>query len=456
MKKSLRTSIAVILALSFESQAFAIGGGFIGNEVLSARSAGQGYVGVAGVNNDPSVVFANPAAMTTLKGTQVSVGAHLENINGSYKDDAGNKTKERTVNAFVPNTSITQSLLGGRLTLGLGITSPFGLETHWDSNAPMRYVATNSRLQMVDITPAMAYQIHPKVSVGVGVDYYNLSKAQLDRQVYTDGVNSTLGFATTGAPDATSSLQGQAANWGYHAGLMVQPTERQSIGLTYHSKVDLRINGNLTIRNMSGVMASVFGGSDYSTSAYTDVVIPSNLQLAYAYKPIEKLTLEADAGWYHWSEGRDLNVRYAETDATRLAVLTNSGSGNPSPFNSHDMWSVATGANYELNEKWEIRSGFWYVPKAIPETAFSPAFMDLTRYGISLGTGYSLTQNITLDFAYNLVFFHNRTVHNTVQVNGSGIPDGATLGSGIAESNGTYKSIANLFGFNLTYRFGDK
>src|SRR5205807_6686117 len=101
--KMMRASLAVVLTLGMESSAFAIGGSFIGNEVPSARAAGQGYVGVAGQNNDPTAVFTNPAAMTSLKGTQATFGIHYENIHGAYKDDAGNETKERVTNVGVPN-----------------------------------------------------------------------------------------------------------------------------------------------------------------------------------------------------------------------------------------------------------------------------------------------------------------------------------------------------------------
>lgn len=193
MLKSLRVGLVVVLSLGLGSNAFAIGGDFIGNEVPSARAAGAGYVGVAGQNNDPTAVFTNPAAMTALRGTQATFGLHWENINGDFKDSAGNETKERVTNVAVPNFSVTQSFMDGKLSAGLSSQSPYGLETHWDANSPMRYVATNSRLGMVDITPAVAYQVHPKVSVGAGVDYVNLFDAQLDRQVNVSAVNTSLG-----------------------------------------------------------------------------------------------------------------------------------------------------------------------------------------------------------------------------------------------------------------------
>src|ERR1017187_10500157 len=215
------------------------------------------------------------------------------------------------------------------------------------------------------------------VSVGAGVDYVNLFNAQLDRQISVDGVNTALTVPTTAGGDATSSLRGQAANWGFHTGVVIQPTEQHSFGIVYHSKVNLRVNGNVTIRNLYGAAASPFGfgGTDFTTSAYTDLVLPQNVQFGYAFKPNEKLMLEADTAWYHWSEGQDLNVRYPAATPTQRALLN---TGNPTPFTPRDAWSANVGANYKMTDRWQLRSGFWYEPWAIPESTFSPAFMDLT------------------------------------------------------------------------------
>jgi long-chain fatty acid transport protein len=444
--------------LGIGSDVFATGGAFIGNEVPSARAAGQGYVGVAGQNNDPTAVYTNPGAMTSLPGTQITVGTHWENIHGAYQDDSGNTTKERVVNVAVPNFSMTQSFLDGKLSVGLGEQSPFGLETNWDGNSPLRYVATNSRLHMVDIMPAVAYKVHPMFSIGAGADYDNVFTAQLDKHVNNDIVNVALGSPTGGSPDAIASLRGTGADWGYHAGFVFQPTEQHAIGVTYHSKVNIRINGSETITGITGATAqAVFGGSNYTTSAYTDIVLPSNVQIGYAFKPNEKWHFEADTVWMHWSEAQDLNVRFPAATPNQQAVLGNmGGTTNITPLTLRDAWGVATGANYKANDTWELRSGFWYEPWAAPESTFSPAFADLTRYGVTAGTGYHLNQNITIDLAYSAVFFHNRTVHNSVGTNSSGIPAGGVPGLGIPspDISGTYKDFANLVAVNFTYKFG--
>jgi long-chain fatty acid transport protein len=409
--------LGIILSFCMVSQSFAIGGSFISNEVLSARSAGQGYVGVAGQNNDPMAVYTNPAAMTALKGTQVTLGATLENIHGGYKDAQGNETKERVTNVGVPNLAVTQSFLDGKLAAGLSAESAYGLETHWDANGPFNLLATNTRLDTVDVSPAVAYQILPQLSVGAGADYVNVFNAQMDSQSAFPLVPQT----------AVADLRGQGTGWGYHAGAVIEPTEQHAIGIAYHSKVDLRINGHITTSPIPSPYSQLFGPS-VSISAYTDLVLPENIQFGYAYKPTEKWMLEADTAWYHWSSAKDLDVR--------------NGSGvtvEELPLNLRDAWSAAVGANYKVNSKWQVRSGFWYEPWATPEAYFSPAFMDLTRYGLSFGTGYGITDSLTVDAAYTAVFMHNRTIHNAYVVD-----------------NGTYSDFANLFALNFTYRFGGK
>jgi long-chain fatty acid transport protein len=471
MKMFFQNTLGLLLACSMVSNSFAVGAAFIGNEAPSARAAGQGYVGVAGQNEDPTAVFTNPGAITSLKGTQLTLGGTWENVHGSYKDDAGNQTKERVISAVVPNFSMTQnfaSILDGKFSAGFSSQNPFGLQTNWDGNSPMRYVATNSKLGMVDVTPVIAYQVHPMFSVGIGADYDNIFDAQLDKHINNDFANYVvsrpppsgfgLGSPTSGSPDGIASLRGTGAGWGYHAGFVFKPTEQHSVGLTYHSKVDVRVNGSETITGITGAgTQAIFGGSTFSTSVYTDVVFPESVQMGYAFKPNDRWHIEMDAAWYHWSSAEDLNVRFPAATTAQKALLGNMrGTTNITPLNLHDAWSLVSGVNYKANNHWQLRGGVWYEPWAVPEADFSPAFMDQTRYGLTSGVGYSITENLTVDAAYVAIFTHNRTIHNDVGTTSSGIP--ATGVPGIAPSpdiDGTYSDFANAVQLSMTYRFAN-
>jgi long-chain fatty acid transport protein len=431
---------ALLLSGGFAMNSWAVGGASLANEVLSARSAGQGYVAIAGQNDDPTTVYSNPAGITKLLGTQVTLGAHWESIHPTYDADSGDRTRARPSNVIVPNFALTQSFADGQWGAGVAVESPFGLETHWGATSPLRYVATDTRLRTIIVTPAVAYKPISAFSVGVGLDYFNVPDAQLDRHVNVDLLNQGLGLGTTEGQDAVSSLRGDGSAWGYHAGVLVQPNDWNALGVTYHSKAKIRVDGTESISGLYGQSTTPFGfgTSNYQTSAYTDLTLPQSVQLGYAIKPGLPWTWEIDAAWLHWSEQRDLNVRYAETNPLRSQLLN---VGNPEVLQLHDTWNVASGFNFKYSDYWQFRGGVFYEPHATPETYFSPAFMDLSRYGASVGAGWNITKYFVLDMAYTAVFFHNRDIHNN-------------LGAGSID--GTYKNFASLLALNLTYRFGQK
>ena len=60
-------------------------------------------------------------------------------------------------------------MLADDLAITLSITSPYGLETDYDSDWVGRYQALNSDLTTVDINPSLAYKVNDWLSVSGGV-----------------------------------------------------------------------------------------------------------------------------------------------------------------------------------------------------------------------------------------------------------------------------------------------
>lgn len=447
--KTTKRGLALAAVLMFSGSAtrlHAIGAANIGNEVPSARAAGQGYVGVAAQNNDPTVAWSNPAGVIKLKGTQFAIGGHYENIHGSYETLSGSEYDAKVTHVFIPNASLTHLAMNGTIGLGITVQSPFGLETHWKGDSPLRYVATDSRLATAVLAPSMSFYLVPGLSIGGGPAYARLLNAQLDRKTQVDAINVALGGSAVGAGDGTSSLKGDGDGWGAHAGVLYEPNEHHALGATYRSKITMKAEGRVKLSGLAGTSAAVFGGSDYSTAVSADVTLPENLQLGYAYKPNQKWTWEVNTAWYGWSKIKQLSVRYEqETNPYRLAVLN---TGNPFPYQNRDAWSFATGVNYKRNDTWQYRGGFWYEPWAQAASQFTPAFMDLSRYGLSAGVGYEVTPALSIDAAYNAVFFAKRRIQNSVGASVTGNP--------AVDIDGEYDNFANLIALNLTYRWSGK
>src|SRR3546814_952901 len=56
------------------------------------------------------------------------------------------------------------------LWLGLGVTTPFGLANHYDSDFFGRYDSLRTSVRTIDVAPTIAYAVHPKISLGGGID----------------------------------------------------------------------------------------------------------------------------------------------------------------------------------------------------------------------------------------------------------------------------------------------
>jgi long-chain fatty acid transport protein len=451
INKQVRVVAAAILSLGIVSQAFALDTGSYSVELISARSLGQGNTGVAGVSDDPVVSYRNPAALTALPGTQAMVNLTYANSRPTYTENTdqipgqtGNVIGARATSVLVPGIAASTLLMDGRLGFGVSTVVPYGSETHFNGDSPLRYIATDTQLKVVIVSPAIAYKINDQFSFGVGADYANIVEGALNRKLDTAALNTVLsgGFITTGS-DTNSQLAGNGDGWGYHLGATYKPNEENSIGLVYHSNIKIWLNGYLQLTGLNGPAATVFGGQNFTTNVSAPVYLPENIQLGYAFMPNKKWTFEVDAAWYDWYAARQLGVVFKDvsSQSTQGQVLA---SGNPEQFNTRNTLNFGAGVNYKYDDKLQLRSGAFYEGASEAESGFNPGFIDLPRYGLGCGFGYALTSTVGLDFAYEYVFYHTRYISNNLGL----------INTGVASNNinGAFDNNSQTVSLSLTVR----
>ncbi|MEK7869123.1 MAG: outer membrane protein transport protein, partial [Nitrospirota bacterium] len=148
----------------------------------SASGQGNAFAAQA---DDPSALHYNPAGMTQLHGVQIMAGGLLTGGTTGFTSTSGaNATGTRDGSLAWPAPAhlfITANLgdLGAAwlngLTVGIGLTSPFGSVSRYSDNGPQRFKATFSALPLIDIKPTIAYQVTPDLSLGLGADIYTFS-----------------------------------------------------------------------------------------------------------------------------------------------------------------------------------------------------------------------------------------------------------------------------------------
>src|SRR5512135_1926263 len=198
---------------------------------LLEQSSGTGnaFAGGAAAAEDATTLFFNPAGMSRLKGKQVTVAGSLISPSAKFTNTGssgatGGNGGDAGSLALVPNTYMVMELEPA-LHFGLGVFAPFGLQTEYDPTWIGRFQAIKSKIQTVNLNPAVAYQMSDSVSLGIGLNYQHISGE------LTNAVN----FGVLG--EGASTITGSDSAWGYNFGALFNVTPDTRIGLSYRSKI---------------------------------------------------------------------------------------------------------------------------------------------------------------------------------------------------------------------------
>ena len=420
-----------------------------------AVAAAQGNA-FAAQADDASAIQYNPAGLTQVSGIQGVFGIAL--LGGSIKTKSISGIDTRgdfggSVSFPPPgHTYLSANLeaLGAprfsAVTIGLGLTSPFGLRTRYPIDGPFNTAITSAELPLIAIKPTIAYKINDALSVGMSADIYTFASFLGEGHVEQKQISAGAIGIPAGAP---IELNGTGTGAGVTASVLYTPLKNEagkpvvSIGLVYRSQAVLPLKGSVLVNGAKAADAS------------TDLVLPQMVTGAIAVWPVRSLErewkVEVDVEYVGWSLNRNLDVR-----------LSN-GASIPQPQQWKNVTVIAVGTEYKwLNPRWmpswEIaaRSGYTYTEDPVPNRTFNPGIISLPAHTLSLGVGFlckgagrflglipcsggSLLwpKGIGLDLAYQEWFYESRSVTGNLN----------------PTVDGTYHAFVHLGTFSLRYLF---
>ena len=407
----------IFLFSAVNEEAFAQGTSGLANPLFGAAALAQGNAFVARADNASAVHF-NPAGLIQLSKPQFSLGATSVLPLVDYHGPTGKETMRRKV-VTLPNAYFTSPIIDGKLAVGIGVTVPFGLSGKWSKTGSLRYVTTEFKLRVINVNPSFAFKPFSFLSIGAGLDYYHAS-AHREKRVNVGLINSILtGLPIVpGTPDGTQKLEEHSDGFGYNVGLLLNITERHSIGASFRSKAVLHVNGKLKLSNLSGPTAAVFGASDTFVRTRTTAELPEMLSVGYAYRHGDLWSIEADFQWTNWSRYDVLTYGFRPTNALLEA-------DNKQVNDWHNTVSFALGGEYKVIDALKVRGGYTFHETPVPSKTFEPTVPQSSRHALFTGLGYSWggssnspeeSDSIekTIDVAYGAVFYEDRHINNTV------------------------------------------
>ena len=413
------TAVVVLLVAS----GAAFGGGFQINE-HGTRAMGMGGAFSAQAS-DGSAMFFNPAGLAFQPGFRALAGVTLIAPMTSYTSATGTKTDMNSQIFFPPHAFVSYGLDNG-VTFGVGFYVPFGLGTEWPTDWAGRYAAVKADLQSYFINPTIAYKVSDEFSIGVGVSYV-ISNVSLKQNVP---------LAPLPLPDGSLKLEADGNAVNFNAGVLYKPTPQLSIGASYRHSTKVDYEGTAEFSSM-GPLAGLFPGGTGTTT----IEFPNNIFAGIALQATPELILEVDFQYIMWSTYDTLKIGIPVGPPSPQPPL---GTGAPLqgpqtlPRDWENTFMIRVGGEYQL-QKLALRAGFIYDKTPQPAKSVEPLVPDANRIEFTVGLGYAITENITIDAAYQLILSSDRDAAP------------ATSGSLAFLAGGTYKSTAHLFGLSLGY-----
>ncbi|MEI6438488.1 MAG: outer membrane protein transport protein [Candidatus Omnitrophota bacterium] len=421
----------VLLAL-IAVPAFAAGSGAYRLEVPDAGAVGKGSA-FSGEANTPAAVYYNPAGMTQIVGQAISVGLSLVEPHETFKGPnpaTPDAVQMKRGDYPIPHFYYVTRLGTENVALGIGTTTAWGLTTEWAPDSFARYVATKTEMLNHDYYVSAAYKLNAQWSVAAGV-VIDQSRVAMEKKANWSGF---------GGADGNIRLAGSDTAAGYMVAAMFKLNDQHQFGFMYRSAIHQQYTGKVHMDGIaSALVPGVFPATSYETDVMVKSVLPQVIVFGYSFKPDPKWTVNTDVEWTDWSSTRQSAPTYtSETDPTRLSILE---TGYPANKDWHSAFSVAMGVEYAATDRLRLRSGYYLHQSPVAKATWDPSMPDSDSLGVTLGSGYDVTKNMTVDLAWSGMIFKTRKVNNAV---------GDAVGGSI---DGSYRQWINLMYATATYKF---
>jgi long-chain fatty acid transport protein len=369
------------------SSAIAFGAAFQIN-VQGARQLAMGGTGVA-APWDASTIFYNPGGLSALKHVNAYVGVqaltanvrYIETPTGSYYAD----TKAKTYTPF-------NIYVGGpinyknRLSIGLGIYTPFGTGIKWDDNWRGRYIIQDIQMQSIFFQPTASYRVNDILSIGAGF-VFATGNIKVQKAIPLQ----------TGGQDGSAELKGDAMGYGYNVGITMKATDWLQFGVSYRSGVKMKVKRGYANFKVPSTLSSSFPYTAFTSS----IKLPKVVTVGWSLHPTERLHINADANFVGWATYDTLSFDYENN----TAALTDT----KSPRRYQNTLAIRLGGSYMINDKFTAMIGGAYDPSPIKDGFVSPDLPDADHYMATGGLVFKPTKRLAIIGVFEYVFTKTRT-----------------------------------------------
>lgn len=410
MKKAFLILVSVLgLCAAFTESAPGLGFAIVDHDAL-ATARGDAFTATA---DNPSAIYYNPAGISQLEGTQFRIGSYFVAPESTFTPLGSTRDYSNDWRITpVPNFYFTSNPNGGPISLGLAVNLPFGFSIEYPDNTPFRDLIIEGGITYLRFNPVLSVQVTKSLSIAAGPTI-NWSQADLKRGVFSVGDEF--------------KFKGRGLAVGATFGILWQPWEQHSFGLTYRSPTKVHYHGTSYLRTNDMTVATPFGpfvvpGISLDENADASIQFPQSIAIGYSFRPTPSWNIEANVEWTDWDSLNDVILVQTTLPDTVL------------PFNYQSSFYYKIGATYYCPGGFNVSAGYLFAGNSVPNADYTPAVPDSNHHVFSAGIGQKW-KNIEWNLAYQFTFGPDHRV-----INGT-------------SADGTYEFMSNAISLSFGYRF---
>ena len=417
-RKKLIGVLGVTSFLLISTSAFATNGYQLIGIGSYQKSLGGAVTALPGSN---MTAVTNPAGMLRIgHRADFSMEAFMPDRSTDFTAFGGNKIDSSSEIYGIPAIG-WNGPVGSRddMVFGGGMYGTSGMGVDYGSTLmqPGVYWDGYSSIAFWQMAPALAWQASEKLSLGASfnIDFQQVAFQQ--RMMDAAGIVLNNFDLSRGA---------SAFGFGLSLGILYDLNEMVTLGASYKSK---QFFTDLEYQLAYGdIDMSAFGGGPLPAGTYIlDLDFPQQAAVGIAVHITDSFSVAADIKWINWSDTMD-----------KLSVAGPVGIQVPMDPGWDDQVVFAIGLAYKMNDRFNLRAGFNYGESPIDEASAAnnmilPAVVE-THY--TIGADYSLDEHWDIGCHYMYV------PENSI-----------TAGPGTSAPGVEISLSEQSFGMNLGYRF---
>jgi len=392
------------------------------------KSIGMGATGV-GLALDQSALFLNPGALAMVRANGVQLGANATFARLAFRSANGGEQRQLDNTTVTPfNVYASFGPAEGKWRAGVGVYTPFGSQLKYQEGWEGRFSLTEITLQSIYVQPTVSYAITDKLSVGAGLTILAYGAVNLQKDI---PLPSSTGHITLDGKTKTG--------FGVNAGIFFKPSDKLSIGVSYRSKIDAKVEGGDL--KLEGIPNNPPLSTRFTADKF-DATLPlvASYNIGVGVMPTDKLTLAFDVNFTEWSAYRNLQFDFTK-DGNPAVIGGNTSS--VSKRNYEDALTFRLGGQYKVTDNFTARLGGAYDFTPVQEGYATPETPDNDRLIGTAGLTYQVSENFGIDasFMYQHVMKRTQT-------------EGQLLDNGTSDRiAGTYVTNIAIPGIGVNYKF---